>query len=101
MILGEPSEGSAKTNGVGKSIAIEFLNFALLSKYSSSRVKKIPKVVVPLDVEICVDLLIGRQEVTIKRKRSEENRPAILVNGDLFEFSKLEDAQSFFRQLAI
>ncbi|MEP3053888.1 DUF2326 domain-containing protein [Ascidiaceihabitans sp.] len=99
MILGEPSEGSAKTNGVGKSIAIEFLNFALLSKYSSSRVKKIPKVVVPLDVEICVDLLIGRQEVTIKRKRGEENRPAILVNGDLFEFSKLEDAQSFLGNL--
>ncbi len=99
LILGEPSEGSAKTNGVGKSIAIEFLNFALLSKYSSSRVKKIPKEVVPLDVEICVDLLIGSQEVTIKRVRGEENRPTILVNGDLFEFAKLEDAHSFLGNL--
>ncbi|GAA6180116.1 DUF2326 domain-containing protein [Shimia sp. NS0008-38b] len=99
LILGEPSEGSAKTNGVGKSIAIEFLNFALLSKYSSSRVKKIPKDVVPLDVEVCVDLLIGSQEVTIKRKRGEENRPTISVNGDLFEFSKLEDAHSFLGNL--
>ncbi|MDV6225287.1 DUF2326 domain-containing protein [Nitratireductor aquimarinus] len=99
LILGEPSEGSAKTNGVGKSIAIEFLNFALLSKYSSSRVKKIPKEVVPLDVEICVDLLIGSQEVTIKRVRGEENRPTILVNGNLFEFAKLEDAHSFLGNL--
>ncbi len=100
LILGEPSEGSAKTNGVGKSIAIEFLNFALLSKYSSSRVKKIPKDVVPLDVEICVDLLIGSQEVTIKRMRGEENRPTISVNGDLFEFAKLEDAHSFLGNLS-
>jgi uncharacterized protein YydD (DUF2326 family) len=99
LILGEPSEGSAKTNGVGKSIAIEFLNFALLSKYSFSRVKKIPKDVVPLDVEICVDLLIGSQEVTIKRTRGEENKPTISVNGELFEFSKLEDAHSFFGNL--
>jgi len=99
LILGEPSEGSAKTNGVGKSIAIEFLNFALLSKYSSSRIKKIPQDVFPLDADVCVDLLIGSQEVTIRRTRGEEGKPTIAVNGDVFEFAKLEDAHTFLSNL--
>jgi uncharacterized protein YydD (DUF2326 family) len=99
LILGEPSEGSAKTNGVGKSIAIEFLNFALLSKYSDSRVKRIPSDVFPLDIDICIDLKIGLQDVTISRKRGEESKPTIIVNDEPFIFSKLEDAHSFLGNL--
>lgn len=99
LILGEPSEGSAKTNGVGKSIAIEFLNFALLSKYSDSRVKRVPKEVCPLDVEICVDLSIADQEVTIRRSRSEESKPTIVLDGRSHSFTKLDDAHTFLGSL--
>ena len=40
IILGERSESSNKTNGVGKSMSIEFINFCLLKKVSESRRKK-------------------------------------------------------------
>jgi len=43
IILGESDETSSKNNGVGKSLCIEFLNFALLKKKSESRVAKVPQ----------------------------------------------------------
>ncbi|MCK4922844.1 MAG: AAA family ATPase, partial [Bacteroidales bacterium] len=45
IILGEKSEGNNKTNGVGKTMSIEFLNFCLLKKTSDSRVTLIPDTV--------------------------------------------------------
>lgn len=52
IILGEKYDNSTirgrKTNGVGKSMSIEFLDFCLLSDYEKSRICKIPKQVVPL-----------------------------------------------------
>jgi len=100
LILGQPSEGNAKTNGVGKSVAIEFLNFALLNSYSDSRVKKIPESVFPLEVEVCVDLSISGKEVTIQRSRANESKPLIRFDGKDYQFTKIADAHSFLGDLA-
>ncbi|MCS6066847.1 AAA family ATPase [Klebsiella variicola subsp. variicola] len=43
LILGESDESSNKTNGVGKSLLIEFINFGLMKDYSRSRLSKNPK----------------------------------------------------------
>ncbi|MGL4806899.1 MAG: hypothetical protein ACRC26_11195, partial [Bacteroidales bacterium] len=42
LILGETTEGNIKTNGVGKSMAVEFINYALLKRHGDSRVSLIP-----------------------------------------------------------
>lgn len=99
LILGEPSESSEKTNGVGKSVAIEFLNFALLSNYSESRVKKVPESVCPMKTVVCVDLVIDGNEITIQRSRELEKRPTILFDGKVHSFSKLDDARQFIESL--
>lgn len=56
IILGEKYDNSTitgrKTNGVGKSMSIEFLDFCFLSDYEKSRISKIPKEIVPLEEDI-------------------------------------------------
>ena len=99
LILGETSESSKKTNGVGKSIAIEFLNFALLNNYADSRVKKVPESVFPLKAYACVDLVINGNEVTIQRSREFEKRPTIIIEGKGLAFSKLDDARQYIENL--
>ena len=53
IILGEKYDDSSvkgrKTNGVGKSMSIEFLDFGFLNDYEKSRIAKIPKEVFPLE----------------------------------------------------
>lgn len=100
LILGEPSENNAKTNGVGKSVAIEFLNFGLLSKFSTSRVSKIPEDVFPDEVEVCVDLTINSKDLTICRSRGSESAPKIIADGETHIFNKLDDAIQFLSALA-
>ena len=100
LILGEPSENNAKTNGVGKSVAIEFLNFGLLSKFSTSRVSKIPEDVFPDEVEVCVDLTINSKNLTICRSRGSESAPKIIADGETHIFNKLDDAIQFLSALA-
>ena len=45
LILGEKNETSEKTNGVGKSLSIEFINFCLLKQFSHSRLSKVPETI--------------------------------------------------------
>ena len=51
LILGEKAEdGGAqerKVNGVGKSLCVEFLHFALLRAYEQTRVARIPAARIP------------------------------------------------------
>lgn len=99
LILGEPSDDSKKTNGVGKSVSMDFLNFALLSQYSDSRIKKVPEEAFPLDAEVCIDLNILGKSVKIKRSREAHNKPTIIHDGKLLSFDKLDDAQAFLSSL--
>lgn len=98
VILGEKDESSDKTNGVGKSLCIEFINFALLKQASDSRVKKIPKAIFPPQTNICLDIVVGDEPITIKRSIQNAERPTFYLKDRSIEFQKLEDATSYLGQ---
>lgn len=95
LILGEKDESSNKTNGVGKSLCIEFINFALLKQVSDSRVKKIPKAIFSPEVDICLDIVVGGEPITIKRSLKNSERPTFILKERSIEFQKIEDATSY------
>ena len=103
IILGEKYDENLvrgrKTNGVGKSMCIEFLDFCLLSDYDKSRIKKIPKDILDIDEIICLDLMIGKDEMTIKRTRKNHECPTIVRNGKNVTFQKLQDARDYLTEL--
>jgi uncharacterized protein YydD (DUF2326 family) len=103
LILGEKCDDTTitgrKTNGVGKSMSIEFLDFCFLNEYKSSRINKIPENVVPLKDDIILDLEIGTDQITIKRNRKNEGTPQITRNGKKVSFEKLEDARNYLTEL--
>lgn len=95
VILGESDETSSKNNGVGKSLCIEFLNFALLKRKSESRVAKIPKATFDPSIFICVDFRMNGSRYTIKRSLEHSERPRIVLDGQETNFAKIEDATHF------
>ena len=103
LILGEKYDDSTsrgrKTNGVGKSMCVEFLDFGFLCDYERSRIVRIPEDIVPLDEEIILDLTIGGESVTIRRTRKEHDRPVIVRNGKETKFDKLPDARDYLTGL--
>ncbi|MCP4049895.1 MAG: DUF2326 domain-containing protein [bacterium] len=99
IILGEKSKGSDKTNGVGKSVSIEFLNFCLLKKAEYSRVLLIPNNVVDSETVINLDLTIHHNDITISRKIGTPDVVTIFQNGSEINFDKLEDASDFLGNL--
>ncbi|MFC4259425.1 DUF2326 domain-containing protein [Marinobacter lacisalsi] len=99
LILGETTEGSKKTNGVGKSLAIEFINFSLLKRYSDSRVSLIPKEDLALDTVICLDFEINGNQITSRRTLSSPDCPVLIVNGKKTSYSKVSDANEHLTTL--
>ena len=99
IILGEKYDDSSvkgrKTNGVGKSMCIEFLDFCFLSDYDKSRVAKIPKEVFPLEENVMLDLDIGAETIIIKRNREQADQPVIIRGGKTVSFDKLQDARDY------
>ncbi|WP_318284823.1 hypothetical protein [Bradyrhizobium lupini] len=95
VILGESDDTSSKNNGVGKSLCIEFLNFALLKRKSESRVAKIPKATFDPSIFICVDFRMNGSRYTIKRSLEHSERPRIVLDGQETNFAKIEDATQF------
>ena len=99
IILGEKYNDSSvkgrKTNGVGKSMCIEFLDFCFLSDYDKSRVAKIPKEVFPLEKNVMLDLDIGAETIIIKRNREQADQPVIIREGKTVSFDKLQDARDY------
>jgi len=98
IILGEKSELSDKNNGVGKSLCIEFINFALLKKKSDSRVSLIPKEVFSPETFICLDLEIHEISYTIQRSIKESEQPTIIFNKKEHKFNKIEDATKYLTE---
>ena len=98
IVLGESDETSSKNNGVGKSLCIEFLNFALLKRKSESRVAKIPKENLDPSTLICVDLVIGNEPITIRRSIAESERPRIVAGGRETIYAKLDDAADYLTE---
>lgn len=103
IILGEKYDDNSirgrKTNGVGKSMSIECLDFCLLSDYDKSRVSKVPKEVFPLEEYVMLDLDIGDNSITIKRNRKQSDTPIIIRNGKTVTFDKLKDARDYLTEL--
>ena len=103
LILGEKYDNAIsqgrKTNGVGKSMAVEFLNFGLLCDYERSRICKIPEEVLALEENIILDLTIGKENVIIKRNRKKQSKPTIIRNGKTVQFDNLQDAKDYLTEL--
>ena len=98
IILGVKDESSDKTNGVGKSLSMEFLNFALLADKNRSRVSFIPSEAFPPDTDICLDIELAGKNYTIKRSIENSEEPKLLSDGDMTVFSNIEDASTFIRE---
>ena len=102
IILGEKYDDSSvkgrKTNGVGKSMSIEFLD-GFLNDYEKSRIAKIPKEVFPLEENVILDLDIGDEAITIKRNRKQADQPVIIREGRTVSFDKLQDAREYLTGL--
>ena len=103
IILGEKYDDSSvkgrKTNGVGKSMSIEFLDFGFLNDYEKSRIAKIPKEVFPLEENVILDLDIGDEAITIKRNRKQADQPVIIREGRTVSFDTLQDAREYLTGL--
>lgn len=95
LIVGERSEGSNKTNGVGKSICIEFLNFCLLKKTSESRVSLIPNSAIDSAAVVSLDLKINGKPFTISRGFKKPDTASIIAEGEPIAFDTLDAASDY------
>ncbi len=104
IIMGERVEEEnikkgKKTNGVGKSLCVEFINFCLLKATAQSRVMKIPIDKLFGNTQIILDLEVNSQKITIIRTKEEPENPIIIKNGEENEFSNLDDANAYLKNL--
>lgn len=95
VILGESDKTSSKNNGVGKSLCIEFINFALLKKKSESRVSRIPEEIFDPVTFVCVQFTLHGVKYVLKRSLAEAEQPRLITSGRETIFSKVEDATNF------
>lgn len=100
FIIGDRTDGNPKTNGVGKSMCIEFINYCLLKQQKGSRIDKIPKKQLPLDVKIMLDVVINENQLTITRTREKSEEVFIKKNNleELF-FDRISDASDYLKNL--
>lgn len=99
IIIGDKDESSNKTNGVGKSLSVEFINFALLQDFSKSRIKRIPKDKFSPETLICLDIDIGNSLLTIKRSKKKQNAPLFFYNGKEKAFENVSDARDYLKSI--
>lgn len=99
LILGETTENNVKTNGVGKSLAVEFINYGLLKRHEDSRVSLIPNEALSYSTLICLDFEINRQPITIKRSIENHKCPILIADGKAIPFTDIEDATSYLTML--
>lgn len=95
LIVGEPNPTSNKTNGVGKTLLIEFINFCLLKDFKFSRVSKIPSSSYSSENTICLDVIINEVNCTLKRNIKKQNEPVIIYDKKRKEFDSIQDALEF------
>ncbi|NWN48007.1 DUF2326 domain-containing protein [Pseudomonas sp. MAFF 301514] len=99
LILGETTEGNVKTNGVGKSMAIEFINYGLLKRHEDSRVSLIPNEAFPHSTLICLDFEINLELITIKRSIENHKCPILIAGGKTRACTDIEDASKYLTAL--
>jgi len=99
LIIGDRSDKSNKTNSVGKSMCIEFINYCLLKDAKYSRVTKIPENKFPLDIKIKLDFKINNKQLTIIRTRKDADNVIIISNGQELFFHSIQDASKYLQNL--
>lgn len=99
LILGETTEENVKTNGVGKSMAIEFINFALLKRHRDSRVSLIPKEELSYDTIVCLDFEINGHSITSRRTIGDPECPELIIDGKRKSYTRLSDANDHLTTL--
>lgn len=103
LILGEKYDDSRvqgrKTNGVGKSMCVEFLDFGFLSDYDKSRIARIPEEILPLEEDIILDISVGEENIIIKRNRKNQEKPVFYRGSKKVQFNKLSDARDYMKEL--
>jgi uncharacterized protein YydD (DUF2326 family) len=99
LIIGDKSEGSRKTNGVGKTMCIEFINFCLLKDKKDSRVLKIPEKQFPLDVKIILDLQINNKQLTIIRTLENPDKITIINSKEESFLNSTSEASKYLQNL--
>lgn len=99
LILGETTEDNVKTNGVGKSMAVEFINYALLKRHNDSRVSLIPEENLSRDTAVCLDFELNGHTITSKRIIKEQECPILIINGERKTYSRLSDANEHLSTL--
>jgi len=99
LILGETTEDNVKTNGVGKTMAIEFINYALLKRHSDSRVSLIPEKDLSRDTKICLDFKLNGYDITSQRTIKDHECPALIIDGIRKTYSRLSDATDHLSSL--
>lgn len=95
FILGVENRSSDKTNGVGKTLCIEFINFALFKHKNHSRLNQIPGSAFSESTLVCLDIEVNREKFTIKRSLTDSERPTILSGESQTTFAKLDDAKAY------
>lgn len=98
IILGDRNLTKDKTNGVGKSLSIDFINFCLLKKYTDCRISLIPNNILK-NSTICLDLQIKEYKLTIKRSTRFPNSPIFIVNNKVIKFNNLDEAKDYLNYL--
>lgn len=100
IVLGEKSEGNNKTNGVGKTMSIEFLNFCLLKKTTDSRVTLIPETILDTDTVVYLDFNINFDSLTISRALKTPDLVSLFKNGnEIISNETLEQASEYLGNL--
>lgn len=95
FILGVEDLSSDKTNGVGKTLCIEFINFALFKHKNYSRLDQIPDSAFSENALVCLDIEVNGEKFTIKRSLMDSERPTVLSSESLTTFAKLDDAKAY------
>lgn len=99
LILGEKwDQGQTqgrKVNGVGKTLCVEFIHFALLRDFERTRVARLPKEKLPHDLVVVLDLSINGQAIQIRRSLAHHNQPTIVRDRNPVTFDTLNEATRF------
>lgn len=85
LILGESSPTGTqqkKVNGVGKSVLVDFLHFALCRDFKDTRVSLIPPGVLPDDLTVVLDLAIHGKNYQIRRKIATPDQVTLIDHSD-------------------
>lgn len=91
---GETRAGN-KTNGVGKTLLINFIDFCLLCDFKPNRISRIPEDVLDADTDIILEMSSKGKRVVVRRNIQRHDSPTIYVDGVSNPFASLNDAKKY------